>query len=106
MPPNATCPPSEATSYAAPAVWERVIQLNGVKNLRDLGGYPTVDGRLTRWRTLFRSDCLDQLDTAGQEWLVDNGLRTAIDLRGDWEVEARPNVFDASERLRYRRVPR
>jgi len=33
----------------------RFIQLEGVKNCRDLGGYPTVDGRIVRPRRLFRS---------------------------------------------------
>jgi len=33
----------------------RFIQLEGVKNCRDLGGYPTADGRIVRPRRLFRS---------------------------------------------------
>jgi protein-tyrosine phosphatase len=83
----------------------RLVALNGTRNLRDLGGYPTVDGRRTCWRTLYRSDCLDQLDEIGQAWLADAGLRTIIDLRDDREVAARPNVFAASQRIAYRRIP-
>ncbi|NDD18711.1 MAG: hypothetical protein EB104_07445, partial [Acidimicrobiia bacterium] len=33
----------------------RVIPLFAVHNFRDLGGYPSADGRQTRWRTLFRA---------------------------------------------------
>jgi hypothetical protein len=33
----------------------RVVPLFAVHNFRDLGGYPTADGRETRWRTLFRA---------------------------------------------------
>ena len=87
--------------YAA----ERVLQLGGTRNLRDVGGYPTVDGRRTRWRVLYRSDCLDQLDEAGQSWLVKAGLRTVIDLRDREEVTSRPNVFARSTQLRYSRFP-
>ena len=83
----------------------RLLGLNGVRNLRDLGGYPTVDGRHTRWRTIYRSDCLDQLDEAGQAWLVEAGLRTIVDLRDDEEVLSRPNVFATSPRVAYRRLP-
>ena len=72
---------------------ERVLRLGGTRNLRDVGGYPTVDGRRTRWRTLYRSDCLDRLDAAGQAWLVDAGLRSVIDLRDVEEAAERPNVF-------------
>jgi protein-tyrosine phosphatase len=83
----------------------RLIGLNGTRNLRDLGGYPTVDGRQTRWRVLYRSDCLDQLDEAGQTWLIEAGLRTIVDLRGPQEVAEKPNVFATSGRVRYRQVP-
>jgi protein-tyrosine phosphatase len=83
----------------------RLVRLKGTRNLRDLGGYATIDGRRTRWRTLFRSDCLDQLDAAGQTWLVEAGLRTLIDLRDNVEVAARPNVFANSGHVAYRRVP-
>jgi protein-tyrosine phosphatase len=83
----------------------RLVGLTGTRNLRDLGGYPTVDGRLTRWRTVYRSDCLDQLDAAGQTWLIEAGLRTIVDLRGDREVAAQPNVFANSTHVEYRRIP-
>ena len=84
---------------------ERHLPLEGISNLRDVGGYATVDGRYTRWRTLFRSGCVDRLSPAGQEWLIDAGLRTVIDLRDDEEIAIRPNVFADSARVRYRRVP-
>jgi protein-tyrosine phosphatase len=83
----------------------RLVALRGTRNLRDLGGYPTIDGRYTRWQTLYRSDCLDQLDEDGQAWLVGAGLRTIIDLRDDGEVAERPNVFADSLRIAYVRIP-
>ena len=83
----------------------RIVPSSGARNLRDLGGYPTSDGRRTRWRTLFRSGCLDQLTPAGQSWLVQVGLRTVIDLREDDEVAERPNVLPDSAEVRYRRIP-
>lgn len=84
---------------------QRHIQLDGVDNLRDVGGYPTIDGRRTRWSTLYRSACLDRLQLAGQNWLLDAGVRTIIDLRDREEVARRPDVFDGSARLTYRRMP-
>ena len=33
---------------------KRHLILPGVQNLRDLGGYPTADGKLTRWRRVLR----------------------------------------------------
>jgi protein-tyrosine phosphatase len=84
----------------------RVVNVNGTRNLRDLGGYATADGqRRTRWKTLYRSDCLDQVDAAGQDMLVAAGLRSIFDLRDDGEVAARPNVFAGSTQVAYRRTP-
>jgi protein-tyrosine phosphatase len=83
---------------------ERVLRLGGTRNLRDVGGYPTIDGRRTRWRTLYRSDCLDRLDADGQARLVQAGLRSVIDLRDDEEVAARPNVFASSKVVAYVRA--
>jgi protein-tyrosine phosphatase len=84
---------------------QRVLTLKGTRNLRDLGGYATLDGRRTRWRTLYRSDCLDTLDEAGQRWLIDAGLRTVLDLRQDAEVARTPNAFSTSGGVAYRHMP-
>uniref|UniRef100_UPI003FED53DB tyrosine-protein phosphatase n=1 Tax=Eisenbergiella tayi TaxID=1432052 RepID=UPI003FED53DB len=66
------------------------IAMKHVYNFRDLGGYPTVDGRGTRWGILYRSDALSNL--TGEEWemLTERGVRSVIDLRGTSEVETAP----------------
>ncbi len=56
----------------------RRISLQGVVNFRDLGGYATVDGRLTRWGQIFRSDVLADLTDADLDVLsgiVENRVR-------------------------------
>ena len=65
----------------------RVIPLFAVHNFRDLGGYPTVDGRTTRWNRVFRSDGLNRLTVADVEALRPLGLRTVIDLRTQAEID-------------------
>jgi protein-tyrosine phosphatase len=69
----------------------RHLELPGVYNLRDLGGYP-ADGGSIRWRTLLRSDALNQLDGTGTAVLAGLGLRTIVDLRTDAEAEAAPSA--------------
>jgi protein-tyrosine phosphatase len=44
---------------------KRLLDFPSLLNARDLGGYPTVDGSKTRWRSLLRSDDLAQLTLAG-----------------------------------------
>lgn len=68
----------------------RRIDLPGLYNLRDLGGYPTAGGTLP-WRTLLRSDALHQLGAAGLEELLALGLRTIVDLRTHVEAEIAPS---------------
>ena len=84
---------------------ERVLSLSGARNLRDLGGLPTTDGRITRWRTLYRSAVPSALTPEAQQELIRLGLRTTVDLREDDECEGRPSVFCTSPQIRYRRRP-
>jgi protein-tyrosine phosphatase len=84
---------------------QTILRLGGVRNLRDVGGHPTRDGRCTRWRVLYRSDCLDRLDEAGQARLIDAGLHTVIDIRGADEIAERPSVFAGSPNVAYRHFP-
>ena len=64
----------------------RLVALEGSFNFRDLGGYPTVDGRSVRWGRLFRSDALHELTAADVARLRELGLRTVIDLRTEREL--------------------
>ena len=67
----------------------RLIALDGVHNFRDMGGYPTVDGRTTRWGRLYRADGLFRLTTDDVEALRPLGLRTVVDLRTQEEIDLR-----------------
>lgn len=59
----------------------RLLPLTGAFNFRDLGGYPGLEGRTTRWGLLFRSDTLHELTGSDIEVLRSLGLATVIDLR-------------------------
>jgi protein-tyrosine phosphatase len=83
----------------------RHLRLEGTRNLRDIGGYLTSDGRRTRWRTVLRSDGLHRLPPAAQARLIELGLRTVLDLRNDAESAAALNVFAAATQVRYQRIP-
>ena len=79
----------------------RHLDIDGAYNVRDLGGYPTKDGRSTRWKTFVRAASLHQLPPESQAALVDYGIRTVIDLRRTHEVEETPNVFAGSSQIDY-----
>jgi protein-tyrosine phosphatase len=69
----------------------RRIELPGVLNLRDAGGYPVPGGGSVRWRTLFRSDALHRLDASGVASLAGLGIKTVVDLRTQAEVDIAPS---------------
>ncbi len=64
----------------------RLVALEGAVNFRDLGGYPTPDGRVTRSGRLFRSDTLHELTEGDVEILRGLGLVTVVDLRTPAEL--------------------
>jgi protein-tyrosine phosphatase len=71
----------------------RRLAWEGLLNARDLGGYPTADGRQTRWGAVVRSDSLAALTPAGRQALLDYRVRSMVDLRLPAEVARRPNPF-------------
>lgn len=83
----------------------RTVELQGCCNFRDLGGYPTVDGRRTRWRRLFRADGLAQLTEPDLEVLEEIGMRSVIDLRTELEVEARGRYQPHAPHVVYHHLP-
>ena len=85
---------------------QRLIVLDGCLNFRDLGGYPTADGRRLRWRHLFRSDALHRLSAADVVHLRDTlGIRDVIDLRSTAEVETDGRGPLATPEIRFHHVP-
>ncbi|MEV0443921.1 tyrosine-protein phosphatase [Streptomyces spectabilis] len=56
-------------------------ELAGVRNFRDVGGLPTVDGRRVRHGVLFRSGHLAHATAADAVFLASLGLHTVFDFR-------------------------
>ncbi|MGA4838513.1 tyrosine-protein phosphatase [Streptomyces sp. G45] len=56
-------------------------ELAGVRNFRDVGGLPTVDGRRVRHGVLFRSGHLAHATAADVTFLSSLGLHTVFDFR-------------------------
>lgn len=71
---------------------ERVLNWEGCRNVRDLGGLRTADGRLTRWGAVVRSDTPARLTPAGWSALYAHGVRTIVTLRTEGMVEDELNV--------------
>jgi protein-tyrosine phosphatase len=84
---------------------QRLLAFPELLNARDLGGYPTVDGAHTRWRSVLRADDLCQLTAAGVQALADYGIETILDLRWPEEAARFPSPIPAAlPHLRYQRI--
>jgi protein-tyrosine phosphatase len=68
----------------------RDLAWEGLLNARDLGGHSTVDGGETTYGRVVRADSIRQLTDAGWQALLDYGVRTVVDLRGDHERQEDP----------------
>jgi protein-tyrosine phosphatase len=80
-----------AAGGSAVVAGERRLPFEGVHNFRDLGGYRVAGGGRTRWGRVFRADALHYLTTADRVAFDRLGLRVVYDLRGDLEIERKPN---------------
>jgi len=76
--------------------------LIGASNFRDLGGYAVPDGRVVRWRRIFRSDHLAALTAHDLRVLTDLGLGRAVDFRG--QAESAALTYDLPD-VRYQALP-
>jgi protein-tyrosine phosphatase len=66
---------------------DRVLVWDGCVNVRDLGGLPLEGGGETRFGVIVRADSIERLTERGRQALQAYGVRAAVDLRGDHELE-------------------
>jgi protein-tyrosine phosphatase len=79
----------------------RHIPLESVQNLRDLGGYSTIDGNTTQWRRYLRSAGLADLTPLDRQKMLDYGIGTVVDLRSQQNIEESPNPFAELDGITY-----
>jgi len=72
---------------------DRRIRWPACRNVRDLGGLPTIDGQRVARRALIRADGLDRLTPAGVEAVRRDGVCRIIDLRSVEEARRYPSPF-------------
>ena len=79
-------------------VQPRTVRVDGLLNVRDLGGLPRSRGGDTPHGVFFRSESVDRVSTKGWDSLHALGVRTVVDLRQDAErrldVGRRPAWLD------------
>ena len=84
---------------------ERVLDWEGCKNVRDLGGLRLRDGGVTRWGSVVRADNPARLTEAGWADLYAYGIRTIISLRTHGMVEDELDIKPPYPDIAVVRVP-
>lgn len=75
---------------------ERHLPMEGGYNFRDLGGYPTTEGRFVKWGKIFRSDEMNRLTRSDLNYLSTIPIRSVVDFRTENEVQNAPDKVPAS----------
>ena len=71
----------------------RVVELESVRNVRDLGGIPVEGGRAVAPGLLYRGSALAGLSDNDRKTLFEDlGIVRVIDVRTGWEREAKPDT--------------
>ena len=66
--------------------------INELNNMRDLGGYTTLNGITTKYNRFIRSE-MPQIGNDSINILLNNGITTVIDLRSSKELERKSNLY-------------
>lgn len=82
----------------------RRLPLDGLKNIRDLGGYP-VNMDVTQYGRFIRSSSTDSLTNSDMIFLRKYGVKTVIDLRTNEEILEAPSSLSSQEWVAYVNYP-
>jgi protein-tyrosine phosphatase len=83
----------------------RLLNFEGIANFRDLGGYPTDDGRQVKWGVLYRAGTLAESSNADLQSLQKLNIDTLIDFRSASEKEAEPNRLPEPTTIKVVEIP-
>ncbi len=77
-------------------VANRVIEMNNIKNFRDIGGYYTSDSRQLKWGKIYRSADLSSATLYDQEKIRRLKIKTVIDFRSEKTTRKYPILLHPS----------
>ncbi|NLO47422.1 MAG: tyrosine-protein phosphatase [Clostridiales bacterium] len=81
------------------------VPLETMVNVRDLGGYAAMDGRVTRYGKFLRADCPIGISENDIRFLKEYGISLSIDLRGSDETLKMPSGLNGTQGHTYRHCP-
>jgi len=80
-------------------------QIPGLHNVRDLGGFVTSTGHITRPNVFWRGDSPHRVTTSDLAYFATHQITTVIDLRHDHEQRVAPNPLATQADINYVAIP-
>lgn len=80
----------KSSSFTTAADKTRMLNIDGIQNVRDIGGYSGAGSKKVKYGALYRGSCMDEAiqsnlritDMGKQEMVARVGIKTDLDLRG------------------------
>ena len=82
----------------------RRLVLEGLSNARDLGGFMTLEGKITKFNRFIRSEEATELTEDDLRFLINYNVKHCIDLRTNVQIDARKSSFDSHKLFHYYRI--
>jgi protein-tyrosine phosphatase len=73
------------------------LDIDGVRNFRDFGGYRVADGRTIPRELLYRSGAFADMSVEGQTRFARLNIKVVVDLRRGQERQASPSQFGSAQ---------
>ncbi|MCI8508460.1 MAG: tyrosine-protein phosphatase [Lachnospiraceae bacterium] len=86
-------------------LYYRRLPLSGVANVRDLGGYITLENYVTNYKKIVRCESSSELTEDDLFFLKEYGISMALDFRNDIECNKKPSKFINCEWVKYVHIP-
>ncbi|MCR4722792.1 MAG: tyrosine-protein phosphatase [Eubacteriales bacterium] len=83
----------------------RRLPLEGLENARDLGGYATADGGVTKYHVFIRSEVPENMTPEDIAYIKELGIIRSVDLRSNGEIDREPSDLEKVEGIEYIRMP-
>lgn len=84
----------KTTSAYSGIISNRIIEMNSIKNFRDLGGYFTKNDEQMKWGKIYRSGDLTNATLYDQERMRRLGIKTVIDFRSERTAKKYPILLN------------
>lgn len=85
-------------------IYSHLLPIEGACNVRDIGGYQTQDGCLTKENVFFRSDNTAGYTEKDVQFFIDKGVTLTVDLRSADETGRQASAFVHVPGIRYENI--